>query len=507
MLDSNSSKDYSWRHLSYHNFYQVVDVVVEDIQSLVWVATGKAKRRLKGNQLEKLTYSVEKLIRDSLSVVVGSGRIPNCPIAKSKMRYEGDREDHRLTYDIFIKRAYKGMIELGYLYEAEVGFNDRNPSKSKFSKSRLTRYRAEAKLINLFSKRDQKVFPVILPQKLFKPLIVQEKVKTKEGGSKKVRLDFEQSDHTKRLSNNLKVINEALRRSWYDLEITNEELKRLQRKLTSKDRRDQGADYTLDFSQRSLSRVFNDICFETGGRFYNGWWQNIPKEYRANIIIDGKPTVEFDYSTIHPTILYIKEGLKPPEDAYSQIINDNFNGLNVEKHRLRSMLKSAFNAMLNSKKPMSNPPKGIKPSDFGLKWSEVSSAILRTHSSIAHHFYSDAGRKLQKIDSEIAEIVLLHFAKRNIPILPVHDSFIMHHHFDKELSQMMHKAFRLVVGGIIDIDQKLIRRLPSLPNTNYAEDSIQDVVDLLAQGYMQRETKFYEMQSLRPNEVQNIANG
>ena len=83
----------------------------------------------------------------------------------------------------------------------------------------------------------------------------------------------------------------------------------------------------------------------------------------------------------------------------------------------------------------------------------------------------------------------------------------MHHHFDKELSQMMHKAFRLVVGGIIDIDQKLIRRLPSLPNTNYAEDSIQDVVDLLAQGYMQRETKFYKMQSLRPNEVQNIANG
>lgn len=54
---------------------------------------------------------------------------------------------------------------------------------------------------------------------------------------------------------------------------------------------------------------------------------------------------------------------------------------------------------------------------------------------------------------------------------------------------------------------KLGARQPSLPNTNYAEGSIQDVVDLLAQGYMQRETKFYEMQSLRLNEVQNIANG
>ena len=99
MLDSNNYKDYSWRDLSYHSFYQVVDAIVEDIQNLVWVATGKTRRRLKGNQLKKLTYSVEKLIRDSLAVVVGSGRIPNCPIAKSKMRYEGDRDDLRLTYD------------------------------------------------------------------------------------------------------------------------------------------------------------------------------------------------------------------------------------------------------------------------------------------------------------------------------------------------------------------------------------------------------------------------
>ena len=86
MLDSNSYEDYSWREVSYHSFYQVVDTVVEDIQSLIWVATGKAKRRLKGDQLEKLTYSVEKLIRDSLAVVVNRNKIPNCPIAKSKMR-------------------------------------------------------------------------------------------------------------------------------------------------------------------------------------------------------------------------------------------------------------------------------------------------------------------------------------------------------------------------------------------------------------------------------------
>lgn len=85
MLSSNSYKAYPWREVSYHSFYQAADNVVEDIQNLVWVATGKVKRRLKGDQLEKLTYSVEKLMRDSLAVVIDKGKIPNCPIAKSKL--------------------------------------------------------------------------------------------------------------------------------------------------------------------------------------------------------------------------------------------------------------------------------------------------------------------------------------------------------------------------------------------------------------------------------------
>jgi len=58
MLNSNSSKYYSWRDLSYQSFYQVVDTVVEDIQSLLWIDTNKAKRRVKGDQLEKLTYKL-----------------------------------------------------------------------------------------------------------------------------------------------------------------------------------------------------------------------------------------------------------------------------------------------------------------------------------------------------------------------------------------------------------------------------------------------------------------
>ena len=505
MLDSNTYdyRAYSWRDMIYQTFYQVVDTVVEDIQSLVWENTNKARRRVKGDQLEKLTYSVEKLIRDSVSVVIGKEK-PNCPVAKSKMRYAGDRNDPLLTYDIFIKRAYNGMIELGYLFEAEAGFHDRNPNKSKFSKSRLTRYRAEDKLLNLFTEQEKRVLPVIVPPKLVEPLIVQHKVITDKGTSR-VRLKFEETDETTKMRENLLIINKAVSSEWYDIEIENEKMSELQRMLVSPEKKKQGDEYTIDLSQRVLYRIFNDVHLKTGGRFYGGWWQNIPKAFRSKLIVDGKRMVEFDYSNLHPTILYLQEGLEPPRDSYSLVIAENLQDVQTNRAALRSMIKKAFNAMLNANKPMRNAPGGVVPKDFGLKWSQVSDAVLKSHEGIAHHFYSGAGLRLQKVDSQIAEKVLLHFAERRLPILPLHDSFLMHHGFEKELPNAMRKAFKEIGFGEIDVDKKVEKSIKSVLKLEDVDaaapgdcDDFSDIVDLLSEGYYQRESTFREMRGSRP---------
>ena len=492
---------YSWRTVRYQRFYQVADQVVDEVQELVWADTGKAKRRLKNDGLKKLTYSIDKLIRDSVSVVLINKYKPNCAIAKSKMRYEANRDDALLTYDIFIKRAYKGMIELGYLYEAEIGFYDRNPNKSKFSKSRLTRYRAEDKLLNLFTRQEQKVLPVIVPPKQIEPLIVQQKVISNKVTSK-VRLKFEETDEATKIRENLLIINKAVSSQWYDIEIDNEEISALQRKLVSKEQKEQDKEYTVDLSQRLLCRIFNDVNLETGGRFYGGWWQNIPKAYRTKLLVDGKRMVEFDYSNLHPTILYRQEGLKPPKDSYSLVIDEHFQEVQTNRASLRQMVKKAFNAMLNANKPMKNAPGRVKPKEFGLKWSQVSNAVLKSHSDIAHHFYTGAGLKLQKVDSQIAEKVLLHFAKRRLPILPLHDSFLMHHGFEKELPSAMRKAFEEMGLGEVEVDQKADERTTNTvdmedfdPNTEELNTDILDVIDLLSQGYFQRESTFREIRS------------
>jgi hypothetical protein len=60
----------SWRDTRYHRFYEVVDQLVDELQGHVWSETGKPKRRLKGDGLEKLHYSVECLVRGCVAVVL-----------------------------------------------------------------------------------------------------------------------------------------------------------------------------------------------------------------------------------------------------------------------------------------------------------------------------------------------------------------------------------------------------------------------------------------------------
>ena len=52
-------------------------------------------------------------------------------------------------------------------------------------------------------------------------------------------------------------------------------------------------------------------------------------------------------------------------------------------------------------------------------------------------FGTGIGLEFQRIDSDIAEATMLHFTNRNIPILPVHDSFVMHHGYEDELHNVM----------------------------------------------------------------------
>ena len=149
--------------------------------------------------------------------------------------------------------------------------------------------------------------------------------------SGKALIDFEDTEASRGMNDRVTIINEVLLDHWADLEIPHKDLLAL---------KDKGIDLekTL-YTGRRLRRIFNNSSFEYGGRFYGGWWQSIPSKLRHRITINNEPTIELDYSSMHPRMLYAEVGAECPADPYNV-------GFDPEH---RDLVKKAFNALINAK--------------------------------------------------------------------------------------------------------------------------------------------------------------
>ena len=66
---------------------------------------------------------------------------------------------------------------------------------------------------------------------------------------------------------------------------------------------------TISSHEKFVRRIFSNNSWDDNGRFYGGWWQRIPKSWRSKIYINEMPTIEDDYGSLHPILLYAKKGI------------------------------------------------------------------------------------------------------------------------------------------------------------------------------------------------------
>lgn len=64
------------------------------------------------------------------------------------------------------------------------------------------------------------------------------------------------------------------------------------------------------------------------------------------------------------------------------------------------------------------------------------------HPDIAHYLFTGIGIKLQNTDSKISEYIIKRMTNKSIPVLNIHDSFIVERKQQQQLKQVMTKAFR-----------------------------------------------------------------
>lgn len=371
-----------------------------------------------------LNHTARIVALNLLSVAV-SQAIPWIAIMGRPAWYTENRLLHgsQITH-ASVQRVVSFLSERGY-----VKFRPGRASKSK-SFRRPNAIRPTQKFRALISPAKGRVFDVWSDPTAY-PIRLREAPDAK--GRKKF-IPFEPTGATLLMADRLETINNAQLRHWPDLEITDLQHREMLRYMSRRD----GQDSTVALSRRTLYRVFNNGTFEEGGRFYGGWWQGIPKAYRPYITLNGKQTVEVDYSAIHPTILYNELGIPMPDDPYE-----------IEGLGNRELVKKTVNALINAGGPNIKPVEGFSEGKVGMFWKEFLATVKRHFALFKPYFGTGYGLKLQRIDSDIAESVMVRFSEKSIPILPVHDSFIVHYGHADLLQMTMQEEFEQITGASI----------------------------------------------------------
>lgn len=259
---------------------------------------------------------------------------------------------------------------------------------------------------------------------------------------------------------------------------------------------------SLRQDNKFVRRIFYRGSWSLGGRYHGGWWQQIPSDMRHHIMINDEPTQEVDFSGFHIALSYALEGLVAPADPYR--LKSVLNGLTAEQQR--SDVKqlaltainardrtSAFNAFRANKNADNPAARSISYTNAVL--DHLLEEFLQINRPIEQYLCTDKGVELMALDGSITTHVIEHFTDKNIPVLTIHDSYVIQMQYEMELMSVMQEAGRRETG-LKDftvkpekISPKKILRLGREDPLYCSYGDFKEVVDLenkRADGYQQR---------------------
>ena len=254
-------------------------------------------------------------------------------------------------------------------------------------------------------------------------------------------IDYKETNQTYSMRNVLTAYNELLKKTHID--CCHLKSPRLNRSS--------GRSVNLSQHSKFTKRVFNDRSWKKGGRFYGGFWQQIPSDDRQFIRINGERTVEIDYSGLHVVLLYAQKGINYWEDVgdddpYSITV------AGLSKGEARSLGKLLLLMAINAKDEkkaydaLRSEVNSNEKLSFNVKLtnellSDALSQLKQRHPKIADKLSTGVGICLQNVDSRITEALIKSFTKDDIPLLAIHDSYIVPHQYKHDLLFEMEKAF------------------------------------------------------------------
>jgi hypothetical protein len=259
-------------------------------------------------------------------------------------------------------------------------------------------------------------------------------------------LSFPETDETRAISEQVMSYNQFLSEHRISLSLDVEKIRDILKEKQKK---------PVDYTRTQLCRIFQEDL-SSGGRYYRGWWQEVPSELRRYITIDGENCSELDYSGQSLGLLYAykdheRTWLKGDVDPYTIEGEEGVNRKLMKKVFLTCVNASSLDQALKSIRYYINKEcEGLKSTKVFI--DRLIDQTIQNHPDIAEYFFSCAWAGLQYQDSEIARYVLEHIQANGCPALPIHDSFVVQDEHLPLLYSLMKESYRMLgVASVPDI--------------------------------------------------------
>jgi hypothetical protein len=268
-------------------------------------------------------------------------------------------------------------------------------------------------------------------------------------GDKTFPIEYVDTDATHRMRDILSSYNSLLEKTYVDIASLEEPV--IWRGVRTRQ-------LLIRISQNSkfVRRIFSRGSWEVHGRFYGGFWQQVSENLRKDIFINGNPTIEVDYKALHVSLLYARflneHRVWPygedPYDLDEQI--DPEVSRSTQRKMVKSLILQAINAnnrrsaflAFRDKAEAGSPEKKLTNDQL----EQLLEAFLLEHPDLRAFIATDIGVDLMRLDSDMTEEIIQIMTDKGIPVLTIHDSYIVERHRFSDLRTAMTAAAIRVAG-------------------------------------------------------------
>ena len=367
-------------------------------------------------------------------------------VARSANAFAPTSRYNSLRISFKIVKLIDGLVELGYL-DFIGGSNDKNNDgwnsfTSRIRPSHILKVEFGKCTADLFDIYNHKSKTAVLLSDF--DIDLQGNLIRRRGNKLRQLIEYKDTSETQSMELMLYAYNSLLQRTYIDIGPLEKAYVEVDTKVGVKR-------IPINQSNKFVSRIFSRGSWSNNGRFYGGFWQQVGQSYRANILINDKPTIEVDYNGIHLSILSIDKGETFNACELEEFILPR---LNKEKQTkaLKLLVLTAIHA--SSKQQAYKAFRGN--SDINLTDEELDKMLnffLDLNPHLADDLFCDMGINLMYKESLIVEHVIKKFTYTDLPILSVNESFIVQYDQILKLKEYMTEASKAVLGKPLNYER------------------------------------------------------